>query len=165
LIVASFIDIEFRVIPDEITISGIILSPIVSVVFSFIHQPLIVGLSGYLNGLLSSVVGIIVGGAVIYLVGVIGKLIFRKESMGFGDVKLMALLGGFLGWESTLYIFLIACFAGSIIGVILYFVTKDHYIAFGPYIALGALIVLFYKSQITDLIFQKYPEFIRYFII
>lgn len=161
LIVATFIDIEFRIIPDELTIAGIILALLVSAFFPFLHQAIFPSLPSFINGLIGSLAGIIVGGGVIYLVGIFGKLVFRKDAMGFGDVKLMAFLGGFLGWESTLYIFLTACFIGSIIGIILYFITKDHYIAFGPYIALAALVVMFFKPQIVDLVFRQYPEFIR----
>ena len=161
LIVATFIDIEFRIIPDELTISGVILALLVSAFFPFLHKAIFPSLPSFVSGLIGALAGIIVGGGVIYLVGIFGKLVFRKEAMGFGDVKLMAFLGGFLGWESTLYIFLAACFIGSIIGIILYFVTKDHYIAFGPYIALAALVVMFFKPQIVDMMFRQYPEFIR----
>ncbi|HLD35464.1 MAG TPA: prepilin peptidase [Planctomycetota bacterium] len=161
LIVATFIDIEFRIIPDELTISGIILALLVSAFFPSLHKAIFPALPSFVNGLIGSLAGIIVGGGVIYLVGIFGKLVFRKEAMGFGDVKLMAFLGGFMGWESTLYIFLMACFIGSIIGIILYFITKDHYIAFGPYIALAALVVMFFKPQIEYLMFHQYPEFIK----
>ena len=164
LIVVTFIDIEFRIIPNELTISGIVLALLASIFFPTIHKPIISQLPDFLNGLVSSVIGIITGGGIIYLIGIIGKLIFRKEAMGFGDVKLMAFLGGFFGWESTLYTFFIACFLGSIIGIILYFITKDHYIAFGPYIAMAALITLFSKSYIIYLI-QQYQELIRHLII
>ncbi|MBI5779707.1 MAG: prepilin peptidase [Planctomycetes bacterium] len=161
LVVATFIDIDFRIIPDELTVSGIILALLVSALFPLLHKPVFQALPSFANGLFSSLAGIIVGGGVVYLVGVFGKLVFRKDAMGFGDVKLMAFLGGFLGWESTLYIFIVACFIGSIIGITLYFITKDHYIAFGPYIALAALVVMFFKPQITDIAFHRYPEFIR----
>ncbi|MEW6026104.1 MAG: prepilin peptidase [Planctomycetota bacterium] len=161
LIVATFVDIEFRIIPDELTISGIILALVVSALFPMLHKAVFPFLPSFVNGLLGSLAGIIVGGGVVYLVGVFGKLVFRKEAMGFGDVKLMAFLGGFLGWEATLYIFIAACFIGSIIGITLYFITKDHYIAFGPYIALAALVVIFFNPQLADIVFRWYPEFIR----
>jgi len=161
LIAATFIDIEFRIIPDELTISGIILALLVGALFPLLHKTAFPSLPSFVNGLIGSSAGIIAGGGVVYLVGVFGKLIFRKDAMGFGDVKLMAFLGGFLGWESTLYIFIVACFLGSIIGITLYFITKDHYIAFGPYIALAALVVMFFKPQIINIVFHQYPEFIR----
>jgi leader peptidase (prepilin peptidase)/N-methyltransferase len=161
LIVATFIDIEFRIIPDELTVSGVVLALLVSAFFPALHQVFFSGLPSVVNGLIGACAGIIVGGGVVYFVGLVGKMIFRKDAMGFGDVKLMAFLGGFLGWESTLYIFLVACFIGSIIGIILYFITKDHYIAFGPYIAIAALVVMFLKPQISNLMFHQYPEFIR----
>lgn len=161
LIAATFIDIDFRIIPDELTISGIILSLLVSLLFPSLHRAVFPGLSLVVNGLAGAGAGILVGGGSVYLVGVIGKLIFRKDAMGMGDVKLMAFLGGFLGWDATLYIFLVACFLGSIVGIVLYFITKDHYIAFGPYIAMAAIVVMFLKQSISYLMFHGYPEFIR----
>ncbi|MFH0888908.1 MAG: A24 family peptidase [Planctomycetota bacterium] len=164
LIVVTFIDIEFRIIPDELTNSGIVLALLVSIFFPFIHKPIIQQLPDFLNGLINSLIGMVAGGGIIYLVGLIGKLVFRKEAMGFGDVKLMAFLGGFLGWESTLYTFFIACFIGSIVGILLYFITKDHYVAFGPYIAVAALIIWFYKPYVIGII-QQYNEFTRCLLI
>ncbi|MDI6733547.1 MAG: prepilin peptidase [Planctomycetota bacterium] len=170
LIIATFIDIEFRIIPDEITIAGTCLSLVVSALFPFIHTATILslpdwftgaGLQGFVQGLTSALCGILAGGGIIFLVGFIGELIFRKPAMGFGDVKLMAFLGGFLGPESILYIFLIGCVFGSVIGIILYLMTREHYIAFGPYLALAALIVMFFKPQVVHLVFTAYPNFIR----
>ena len=162
LIIVTFIDFEFRLIPDALTIPSIILALLVSIFFPFIHgKEMFPSLPVFVNGLLSSLAGIAAGGGIIYVVGLIGKLIFRKEAMGEGDIYLMAFLGGFMGWESILYAFFIACVLGSVIGIILYLVTKDHYIAFGPFLGMAALIVFFFKPHIVVFVFQKYPEFFR----
>ncbi|MFA5793452.1 MAG: prepilin peptidase [Candidatus Brocadiia bacterium] len=161
LIIITFIDIDLRIIPDEISIPGIILAPIVSAIFPFLHPALFIKLPAHLDGFVSSLLGMIAGGGVVYLVGVVGKLVFKKDAMGFGDVKLMIFLGGFLGWYAILFTFILGCILGAIFGVISYFVTKDHYIAFGPYLALGALLMLFFRPQIVDFVIITYPQFIR----
>lgn len=165
LIVMTFIDLEFRIIPDEISISGIIIAPIVSALFPFIHQPLPIQMPEFLNGLLGSLAGMIAGGGVVYLVGVIGKIIFKKEAMGFGDVKLMAFLGGFLGWYAIIFAFIVGCIIGALVGIVSYFITKDHYIAFGPYLALGALMMMFFRPAIVHFAFVTYPQFIRNLVL
>ncbi|MBI4713186.1 MAG: prepilin peptidase [Planctomycetes bacterium] len=168
LLVVTFIDFAHRIIPDEISISGMILAPIVSTIFPSIHtemlfaiRPAEAGQFAFINGLLACLVGMLVGGGVVYLVGLIGKAVFRKEAMGFGDVKLMALLGGFMGWQSILFVFFLGCIFGSVIGIIFWIVTKDRYIAFGPFLAMGALVMLFLKPQIIQFTFYTYPEFLR----
>lgn len=165
LTVVTFIDFEFRIIPDEISISGMILAPLISLIFPSIHTEMIFAIRNpqfaFFNGLLACLVGMLVGGGVVYLVGVIGKLVFKKEAMGFGDVKLMALLGGFMGWQSILFVFFLGCIFGSVIGIISWIVTKDRYIAFGPFLAMGALVMLFFKPQIIQFMFYTYPEFLR----
>src|SRR6185295_8216252 len=71
----------------------------------------------HLASFLASVVGAVCGGASVFLVGVLGKLVFRKEAMGFGDVKYMAMVGSVLGWRGVLLTFVIACLWGSIYGI------------------------------------------------
>ena len=107
LIVATFIDFAFRIIPDEITLSGIGLGLVLSLIFPWWHEPAVITTNlPWLNSGVSSLAGLLGGGGAIYLVGLIGKLIFKKEAMGFGDVKLMAFLGAFLGWPHILFVFI-----------------------------------------------------------
>lgn len=154
MIVATFIDLEFRIIPNEITYSGVILSIALSTFFPFIHQnplPSIID-NKNLAGLASALMGTVAGGGLIYIIGVIGKLIFGKEAMGFGDVKYMAMLGGFLGWKGILLAFVLACLIGSIFGIITWIITKDRYIAFGPYLSLGGFLMLFFRDEVYKLV-------------
>ncbi|NUM36231.1 MAG: prepilin peptidase [Candidatus Brocadiae bacterium] len=160
MVVITFIDIDYRIIPDCITYPGIILAPFLSALCPVYH-PQIQSLSDpYLSGLLSSLLGVFVGGGSLYGVGVIGKAIFGKDAMGLGDVKMMALVGGFLGWDSALIIFLLACILGTFIGIFSLILTKDHYIPFGPYLAAGTLVTLLFKEDILHLSFHVWPQIV-----
>ncbi len=114
LIVGSFVDLRLHIIPNEITYTGLILAPIASILCVGLHD-----LSGSLRffvdsgnqwiaSLLASLIGIFVSGGLIFLCGVFGKLVFRKDAMGFGDVKLMGVIGGFLGWKLAVATFFLA---------------------------------------------------------
>ena len=106
------------------------------------------------EGLAAALIGFIVGGGAIYAMGLLGDMIFRKESMGGGDIKLMAMIGAFLGWKTALLGFFIAPFFGAIIGIIEKIRTKDSTIAYGPFLILGALVSLFWGEGIIQWIIQ-----------
>lgn len=148
LIVATFVDISHRIIPDEISIGGIGAGFILSIIF-----PQIQNTSSHLWGLVQSLLGILVGGGIIYLTGVIGDFIFKKETMGGGDVKLLAMVGAFFGWKIALMTFFVAPFFGLIAGLIVLIRTKDHLIPYGPFLSLAAVISVFYFQRIINLIF------------
>lgn len=99
--------------------------------------------------------GLIVGGGTIYLMGILGDVLFRKESMGGGDVKLMALVGAFLGAKLAVLTFFIAPFFGAVYGIIEKIRTKDTAIAYGPFLALAALISLFWGDEIIKFIVYR----------
>lgn len=102
--------------------------------------------------ILYSIIGAIVGGGLLYFIGVVGELIFKKEAMGFGDVKFMAMFGSFLGWQTAVISFLAACFVGSIIGIAYFLITKEHYIPFGPFLSCGLLFSIFANKFIIHLL-------------
>jgi leader peptidase (prepilin peptidase)/N-methyltransferase len=81
--------------------------------------------------------------------------------MGFGDVKFMAMVGGFVGPVGVLLVILLACMAGSVIGVIGWLVTRSHYIPFGPFLSLGTLLVLFFRAEIIHFVTVTYPSLFR----
>lgn len=160
LMVITFIDMDYRIIPDGLTYPGIIIAPIFSAIFPVFHNATSVITEPHLLGFLSSVLGIVVGGGSLYVVGVIGKIIFHKDAMGFGDVKMMAMVGGLLGWDAALLAFLLACVGGTVIGIGWMLITKDHYIPFGPYLAVGTVVVLFYHHETVHFIFTVWPQLI-----
>jgi leader peptidase (prepilin peptidase)/N-methyltransferase len=144
-IVATFVDFEHRIIPDEVSIGGMI----AGVVFS-LFVPQLHGTSSPFLGVGYSLLGVLVGGGTIYLMGVIGDFVFKKETMGGGDVKLMGMVGAFMGWKLALLTFFIAPFFGAGFGIIEKIRTKDSTIAYGPFLIMGALVSLFWGYKIID---------------
>ncbi len=110
------------------------------------HLPVLV--APHLLALSASLSGLIVGGAAVYAMGLIGDIIFKKESMGGGDVKLMAMAGAFLGWKLALLAFFIAPFFGAVYGIIEKIRTRDSTIAYGPFLIMGALVSQFWGERI-----------------
>jgi len=156
LIVATFTDFAHQIIPDQITLGGLAAGLFLSIIYPPLHGVVSTG-AGVVKtsglSLVSSLVGMLVGGGSIYLLGVIGSVIFRKEAMGGGDVKLMGMLGAFLGWKLVLLIFFIAPLFGSVVGIILKLKHKTEIIPYGPYLSLAAIITLIYGERIIRFLF------------
>lgn len=163
LIIATFVDIGHRIIPDEVSVGGMIAGVILNSIRGVGTEPL----SFNFSPLLTSVLGVIVGGGVIYLTGVCFDYVYFKllkkppiqgetESMGGGDIKLLAMIGAFLGWKGALLTFLLAPFFGSVIGIFNLVIKKDHTIPYGPFLSLGALVALFWGDKIIQVLY-RYP--------
>ncbi|MDD5355629.1 MAG: prepilin peptidase [Candidatus Omnitrophica bacterium] len=150
LIVATFVDFNFRIIPDEINIGGIILGLVASFIYPELHNA-----GSHIFGLYMSFLGIIVGGGILWLTGLIGDFIFKKETMGGGDVKLLAMIGAFLGWKIAVLTFFISPIFGAVVGIIIKLRTKNSLIAYGPYLALGSLVSLFFGNDILKWILLR----------
>jgi len=144
-IVATFVDFEHRIIPDEVSIGGMVLGVIFSLFVPQLHETH----SPFL-GVGFSLLGLLVGGGAIYLMGIIGDFVFKKETMGGGDVKLMGMVGAFLGWKLALLTFFLAPFFGAGFGIAEKIRTKDSTIAYGPFLIMGALTSLFYGKEIIN---------------
>jgi leader peptidase (prepilin peptidase)/N-methyltransferase len=132
LLALSFIDLDLRILPDRVTLPGI---------FVGLAAAPLLGVVGFWDSLL----GVLAGGGALYVIGILGELVLKKESMGGGDVKLAAMLGAFLGWKLVLVGLFVAFFAGAIAGIgALAKRTKewDSSLPFGPFIALGAIVSL-----------------------
>jgi leader peptidase (prepilin peptidase)/N-methyltransferase len=133
LIPVFFIDLEHRIIPDAISISGIVLGIALS---PFSDEP----------GWIGSLLGILVGGAGFLSIGLLGDYLFKKESLGGGDVKLAAMLGAFLGWEKVLFVFIASAILGLLgAAVMLIFsrkIRESRQIPFGPFLATAGVIAL-----------------------
>lgn len=133
LIVISMIDLEHKIIPDVITIPGMIAGLICSIFF----LPL---------GFVHSLAALLLGGGLFYAIAVISK-----GGMGGGDIKLIAAIGSFLGWQKTLLTIFLSALIGSIVGISLMIVKKKgrkDMIPYGPFIALGAAISVFWGKDI-----------------
>jgi len=141
LIVVFFIDLDFMIIPDSITLPGVALG----LAASFIPDGL---------GIIQSLIGMVVGGGALWLIAILGDFLFKKESMGGGDIKLSAMLGAFLGWKKILLIFVSSALIGLIVSiVIMAFSSKlreNRVIPFGPFLALAAVLTICYGQQIID---------------
>ncbi|WP_298866989.1 A24 family peptidase [uncultured Gimesia sp.] len=104
--------------------------------------PLWVAQYPHLHGLAVSLVGIVVGGGIVWAVRIIGQWTLRQEAMGFGDVILMAVIGSFLGWQATVTVFVISPLCALAVVAFSIFFKRSREIPFGPYLSLGALLVL-----------------------
>jgi leader peptidase (prepilin peptidase)/N-methyltransferase len=158
-IVATFVDFEHRIIPDEVSVGGMFAGLILSLIFPQLHHvsygPAFNAVA-HVKSLGFSVLGVLAGGGMIYAMGILGDFLFKKESMGGGDVKLMAMVGAFLGWKLAVLTFFLAPFFGAIYGIAETVRTKDTTIAYGPFLVLGALISLFWGDVIIAWIMSGY---------
>lgn len=154
LIVSTVVDLRLMIIPNEITITGVLLAPLASAAVPQLHDgPRIIsmilpagalpeGLIFRADALAASIFSIIVGGGSIYLLGVFGKLIFKKDAMGGGDVKLMGMIGGILGWKMVLVTFFLAPFFAILFAIAWWIKTRDHLIPYGPFLSAAAVTVM-----------------------
>lgn len=145
LVVGTFVDFEHYIIPDRITLGGIAAGLLLSGLVPQMH-----GTASRMASFESGLIGALVGGGLLWGVGFLGKLILKKEAMGMGDVKLLAAIGAFLGWQAVLFTVIISSFAGSIVGVSLIAMGGKKWqsrLPYGPYIALGALLWMLWGSD------------------
>jgi leader peptidase (prepilin peptidase)/N-methyltransferase len=141
LIVMTVIDLFHQIIPDVISLPGIA----VGLIASFILPQLT---------FLNSLIGALLGGGSLFLIATFYQWLFKREGMGGGDVKLLAMIGAFLGWKAVILTVLSSSLIGSIIGMIIMMAKgKDfkYAIPFGPFLSLGAFLSLFYGEKIITL--------------
>ncbi len=140
LVVITFIDLEHQIIPDSISLPGIV----VGFASSFFLPWL---------GWKSSLIGIVAGGGSLLLVAYGYQLLTKKEGMGGGDIKLLAMMGAFLGWRSIPFIIFTSSLFGSVVGLSLMAARKKDSqlpIPFGPFLAFGAVLFIFYGRQLIQ---------------
>lgn len=137
MIVISFIDIDLKIIPNRISLPGI---PI-GLACSFVMP----------QGFLNSLIGVGIGAGTLLVVAYGYYFITKVEGMGFGDIKLMGMIGAFLGWKAVLFTLI----AGSSIGLVygLIFVVfpgkgRYHQIPFGPFLATGSVLYILFGPQL-----------------
>ena len=140
LIIITVIDLYHQIIPDVISIPGIGVGLLGSLIIPYIS-------------VFNSLIGILVGGGSLFLVATLYQWLFKREGMGGGDVKLLAMIGAFLGWKSVILTILLSSFIGSIVGIaIMLLKGKDfkYAIPFGPFLSLAAVISLFYGETLIS---------------
>jgi len=147
LVVISFVDLDVRIVPDVISLPGIavgLLSAIVSWLLSI--DPLLI-----LPSPVSSLLGVVFGGGILLIVAWGYEYFTGIEGMGGGDIKLLAMIGAFLGWPSIPLALFFASLAGSIVGIA-FMVTKGvggkFALPFAPFLCLGALFHLFFAREL-----------------
>lgn len=143
LLVISVIDIHHQIIPDEISLPGIVVG------FLF---AIWVGKVSWLESLL----GIFVGGGSFLLVAWGYEKISKQEGLGGGDIKLLAMIGAWLGVQSLLVVIILSSLLGSLIGITVMIVQKKNLktaIPFGPFLAVGAVTYLFWGGYIQSFLF------------
>jgi leader peptidase (prepilin peptidase)/N-methyltransferase len=150
LVVVSFIDLDVQIIPNVISLPGIGLG----FVASLAQYPWPADSLSIPPSPLSSFIGILVGGGFLWLVAWVYEFFTGTEGMGGGDVKLLAMIGAFLGWPSIPLTLFFASVSGSVIGVFLMVragAGGKYAIPFGPFLCLGALFYLFLGRIVLDL--------------
>ena len=143
LVVITFVDLDHQLIPDVISLPGIV----VGLAFSLV-SPLVTPLDAAL--------GVLAGGGTLLAVAWLYKTFRGQEGMGGGDVKLLAMIGAFLGWQSIFVTLFVGSVIGSIIGVgLMLYQRADTKLAipFGPFLAGGALVYLFWGDRILAFYF------------
>lgn len=131
-------DVRNYIIPDIFSVGGIVAG---------------LGCSFLPGGLspASSLIGALAGGGVLYLVALAGQWVFRKEAMGGGDVKMLAMIGVFTGWPGVLFTLFAGSLAGSLIfGFINYVLRKEKLVPFGVFLAVGAALYVFAGAQLIS---------------
>lgn len=136
-------DAQHYLIPDEFTLGGLVLG-------------LVLALLGGYRGLLDALIGAAVGFALLWIVAVVGTWIFKEEAMGGGDIKMMAMVGAFVGWKGVLLTIFLGALAGSIVFVPLT-LKKKRLVPFGVFLAVGAAVTFL----VGDAIISWYVHFIQ----
>lgn len=142
LIVITFIDLDHQIIPDVITLPGI---PLFLLAAIFVMRV----------SVRDALLGMAIGGGTLYLLAFLYEVIAKREGMGGGDIKLLAMLGGFLGWQSLWIILLVSSLTGALVGIMVMIIKGadlKYAIPFGPFLALGALVHLFFGGYLMSML-------------
>lgn len=150
LIPIAWIDAKGYIIPNSLILVGLVTGTVATLLIGLTHHP-----PSYL---IDRLIGAVAGGVSMALIAIAGAFLFRKsvaDAMGLGDIKLMILIGLFLGgWPHLLVVIMFSAFTGSIVGLSLIALGKksggESKIPYGPFLAIGALLDLFWGSEIWN---------------
>ena len=145
LVVISFIDIDFQIIPDVISLPGIL---VFASAFLFLPQ----------MDFIDTILGIAAGGGTLYLVALVYYLVRKEEGMGGGDIKLLAMIGGVVGWQGVAFTLFTGSLMGTAGGIIIMGLTRfgnvKLKIPFGPFLSAGSLVYIFFGEPLIGWYFS-----------
>ncbi len=144
LLVITFIDIDHQIIPDIITLPGIPLFFIAGFALPRLTY-------------IDSIIGIFAGGGSLFLVAWVYQLLTKKEGMGGGDIKLLAMIGALIGWQGVLFTIFVASAVGTISGILVMLKARKSMklaIPFGPFLAIGGIAYIFIGPQLINWYFK-----------
>lgn len=151
LLAVSATDLETGLIPDKLSLPGMALGLLFSAVWPVLH-----GQTVWFWGLAHSAAGLLAGGGILFAVGLLGNFIFRKDSMGGGDIKLLAMMGSFLGAQKAAMVFFISPFFALPLALYLKLFRKEEIMPFGPYLALAGICSYVYADIFTAFFLKIY---------
>jgi len=134
LIVITFIDLDHQIIPDVLTLPGIPLFFLAAVFLVKVPWK-------------DALIGLLIGGGVLMTIAIVYEFITKREGMGGGDIKLLAMIGGFFGWQSLIFVLLFSSFTGAIIGITAMIIKKQdtkYAVPFGPFLSAAAVAYIFW---------------------
>ncbi|MFZ2397906.1 MAG: prepilin peptidase [Smithella sp.] len=146
LIVITFIDLDHQIIPDILTLPGI---PIFFLAAIFLVK----------IPWMEALIGLLIGGGVLLAIAFVYELLTKREGMGGGDIKLLAMIGGFLGWKSLIFVLLFSSFSGAIVGITAMIIKKQdmkYAVPFGPFLSAAAVAYLFWGDSFMRLLIMRY---------
>jgi len=146
LIVITFIDLDHQIIPDVLTLPGI---PIFLLLAIFVVKV----------PWREALIGLLIGGGMLFAIAFIYQLITKREGMGGGDIKLLAMIGGFLGWKSLIFVLLFSSFSGAIVGITAMIIKKQdmkYAVPFGPFLSAAAVAYLFWGDAFMRVLIWGY---------
>ena len=131
---------DFQIIPDVLSIGGLVAGLVLA-----LFRPMFLYLDPKF-GFLDALYGVLLGGGVLFVIAYGYQLITKREGMGGGDIKLLAMIGAFTGFKGVLFSLIGGSLIGTIVGIPLMLIKKEntkYAIPFGPFLSLGAVIFLF----------------------
>jgi leader peptidase (prepilin peptidase)/N-methyltransferase len=148
LIVISFIDLDVRIVPDVISLPGIV----IGLLFSVVGRFLITDTHAVVPSPLSALLGVLLGGGFLLALAWVYETFTGVEGMGGGDIKLLAMIGAFLGWTSIPFTLFFASLVGSVVGLAFMIgkgVGRRFALPFAPFLCLGALLYLLFGQELV----------------
>ena len=144
LLIVTYIDLDYQIIPDVITLPGIPIGFLVSLALPALNYK-------------ESILGIVIGGGSLYLIAWSYHLLTKKEGMGGGDIKLLAMIGAVVGWKGVLFTIFVASLVGTVSGVLIMLRQKQGLklaVPFGPFLSIGAISYIFFGSSLIPWYFS-----------